>query len=269
MRQVSRPQLMVQFPPRFPVAVAALALATALLAASAAPAQTHMHDHGAAPASPHAGHSAPVTTADPTPSHEAYQDQVHRMPVHLAMAPDANARDIARIGHNQYKRTTAAYDIPDVTLIDKSGAPVNLRALLADRDSPVLLNFIFTSCTTVCPVMSATFGHVQPDVTRIRPDYRMVSISIDPEYDTPSRLRDYASLHDAAPNWQFLTGDLVDVMRVVEAFDAVFRSKNKMYHKPLTYMRAEGAQEWVRLEGLLSAEELSGEYASLIAGHAH
>lgn len=255
------------FSHRFPATLFALALSAAL--AAPAPAQTHMDDQGAAPQhADNGGHGAmPAQAGAPDQSVQGADHAApHRMPTHLAMAPDGNAAEIARIGKRQYKRATAAYDIPDVTLTDKDGHPVNLRALLADRDTPVLLNFIFTSCTTICPLMSATFGHVQPDIARIRPDYRMISISIDPEYDTPARLRDYAALHDAAPNWQFLTGDLDDVLQVVAAFDAVFRSKNKMYHKPLTYLRDEGAQEWVRLEGLLSAEELSGEYASLTAG---
>lgn len=92
---------------------------------------------------------------------------------------------------------------------------------------------------------------------------RMVSISIDPEYDTPARLADYARLHEARPEWIFLTGGFEDVFEVVRAFDAIYRANNKMYHVPLTFLRQAGGSAWTRLEGLLSAEELAAEYAVL------
>lgn len=187
----------------------------------------------------------------------------HRMPIHLAMAADGNASIIANAGKLGYKRSLQAYTVPDVTLRDQTGHAVNLADLVAGGEGPVLLNFIFTSCTTICPVMSATFDQVQADIGAINPGYRMISISIDPEYDTPGRLHDYAQMHDAQPNWVFLTGGFDDVMSAVKAFDAVSLSNNKMYHEPLTFLRARPTSDWVRIEGLLSAEELTEEYASL------
>ena len=64
----------------------------------------------------------------------------------------------------------------------------------------------------------------------------MVSISIDPEYDTPEALNAYARRFDAGPQWEFLTGSLDDSIAVQKAFDA--DRGDKMNHAPLTLFRA-------------------------------
>ncbi|MGD8843139.1 MAG: SCO family protein, partial [Gammaproteobacteria bacterium] len=85
------------------------------------------------------------------------------------------------------RRSRNHYSTPSVTLLDQNGQPVPLRELL-DGDRPVMLNFIFTSCTAICPTMSATFAGVQTRLGDDAEKVRMVSISIDPEYDTPAAL---------------------------------------------------------------------------------
>jgi cytochrome oxidase Cu insertion factor (SCO1/SenC/PrrC family) len=87
--------------------------------------------------------------------------------------------------------STAAYEVPDVTLLDESGREVPLRALLKGAE-PVALNFIFTTCTTICPVMTATFAQMRRELGADASRIRMVSISVDPEYDRPAVLKRYA-----------------------------------------------------------------------------
>jgi protein SCO1/2 len=160
----------------------------------------------------------------------------------------------------KFTRTSASYDVPDVTLTDMNGARVNLTSALA-YDGPVFLQFIFTTCPTICPVMSSTLSTAQeklgPDAARVR----MLSISIDPEQDTPERLREYARKFKAGPRWTFLTGDLEKIVAVQKSFDA-YRG-NKMRHEPLTFMRAAPGKPWLRLDGLLSAAQLIDEYKRL------
>jgi protein SCO1/2 len=153
--------------------------------------------------------------------------------------------------------------VPDVTLVGMDGSRVGLRQEL-DCGKPVMLNFIFTTCTTICPVMSATFAQVQEDLGGEQGSVRMVSISIDPEHDTPSRLRVYAAARNAGREWHFLTGEPATVEAVQKAFDA-FRG-SKFNHAALTFLRKPGEEEWVRLEGLRSAENLEAEYRRLMAG---
>jgi protein SCO1 len=159
------------------------------------------------------------------------------------------------------ERSQADYALPDVTLVDQTGRPVKLNELVGER-RPVALNFIFTTCTTICPVMTATFSQMRrelgPDAERVR----LVSISIDPEHDTSTVLARYAERFKARGDWSFLTGSREDVERVERAFDAYAGSK--VNHRPLTFLRRPGGREWVRLEGLGSGSALAEEVRSLL-----
>jgi protein SCO1/2 len=159
-------------------------------------------------------------------------------------------------------RTVKAYDLPDIPLVGMDRGKTSLRAEL-DSGQPVMLNFIFTSCTAICPVMSATFSQVQKALGTEREKLRLVSISIDPEYDTPERLKAYAAKFGAGPEWRFLTGTPADVVAIERAFDA-YRG-GKMNHMPLTLLRAAPGAPWVRLDGFASAEDLVREYRALAA----
>jgi protein SCO1/2 len=162
-----------------------------------------------------------------------------------------------------YQRTSASYDVPDVRLVDRDGAQIALRDGL-NGDGPVMLNFIFTSCTAICPVMSATFRQVQEQLGDERSKVRMVSISIDPENDTPARLREYAARFEAGPQWRMLTGSVEDSIAVQRAF-GTFRG-DKMNHAPATFLRAGGpGKPWVRLDGFASASDIIHEYRKLAA----
>jgi len=161
--------------------------------------------------------------------------------------------------HDSYVRTTASYAVPDVKLLDADGARVSLPTLLADK--PVILNFIFTSCGAVCPVMSMIFSQVQAALGPERDKVRMVSISIDPEQDTPAVLKAYADKYGAGPQWDMLTGSLSDSISVQRAFN-VYRS-DKMDHLPTTFLRARPGQPWVRLDGFASAADILHEYHQL------
>ncbi|HMA10450.1 MAG TPA: SCO family protein [Steroidobacteraceae bacterium] len=166
-------------------------------------------------------------------------------------------------GQDGYVRTLAAYAVPDVQLVDADGVGVSLRGELADPDRPVILNFIFTSCAAVCPVMSATFSQVQAALGPQRDAVRMVSISIDPEQDTPAALKAYAGKYGAGPQWQMLTGSRDDSIAVQRAFD-VYRG-DKMNHQPATFLRAAPGQPWVRLDGFAGAADILREVRRLTA----
>ena len=144
------------------------------------------------------------------------------------------------------------YQVPNVTLVDESGQRTNLRELFSE-DKPIALNFIFTTCTTICPVMTSTMLQLQKHLgdETVRPNF--VSISIDPDYDSVAVMKDYAERFGA--NWTFLTGSPDDVLTALRAFDA-YRG-NKVNHFALTLMHAPAAKDWTRVEGLTSAEELA------------
>jgi protein SCO1/2 len=149
-----------------------------------------------------------------------------------------------------------------VALIDMAGTKVSLASTLRS-DVPVFLNFIFTTCTSICPVMGATFAEVQKQLGADRDRVRMISISIDPEHDTPEKLRAFAHKYDAGPQWRFLTGTAADIVAVQKAFNS-YRG-NKMGHEPSTFLRASAADSWVRIDGLAGAAELVAEYRRVLS----
>src|SRR4030042_3465819 len=82
----------------------------------------------------------------------------------------------------KYKRTLENYVVPDVTLVDQNGKKVKLRSLLSSK-KVVMIDFIFTTCTTICPVLSAGFSNFQKKIGTDSENVHLVSISIDPEND--------------------------------------------------------------------------------------
>lgn len=171
-------------------------------------------------------------------------------------SPDEHAAHRAAMSAPHYAVTSGRYDVPDVVLLDQSAAQVSLRSLL-DSEEPIALNFIFTTCTTICPVMTATFAQMQRELGPEAAGIRLVSISIDPDYDRPGILDEYASKFGAGSNWLFLTGDGNDVTNVLRSFDAYAGSK--LNHRAVTLLRRPGSDAWVRIDGLTSGSSLAKE----------
>ena len=149
-------------------------------------------------------------------------------------------------------RRTVNYVAPDVMLVRSDGARVNFAHELDDDGHPVLLDFIYTTCTTICPVMSQTFAEVQKRLGADAAQVKMVSVSIDPEQDTPARLTEYARRYQAGAQWTFYTGTVEAGVRVQRAFD-VYRGE-KMNHAPVTLYRSAPGQPWVRLDGFATPD---------------
>lgn len=181
-----------------------------------------------------------------------------------AIAPDA-ALAAHRHGLSRTaRRGTAVYHVPAVTLRDLNDHPVALDRLMA-QGRPVVLEFFFTSCPTICGLQNSTLAAAQAKLAAISPDIRLISISIDPGFDTPARLRAYAKPFHPLPNWRLLTGRAADITRVMSAFHATYPGGNKYLHQPLIYVRAADTPVWRRIDGLLTASQLVAEYRDVIA----
>jgi protein SCO1 len=157
----------------------------------------------------------------------------------------------------RYVRTVEQYTIPDVVLINQDGEKIRFKKLL-ESEQPVVVDFIYGTCTTICPILSAGYANLQRRLGTDTARVRLVSITIDPENDTPLILKEYLANYQAKPGWDFLTGSRKDIDRVMTAFDAYFR--DKMDHKPLTFIRSPKDGSWIRLYGLLSGVDFINEY---------
>ena len=177
--------------------------------------------------------------------------------------PHAHCREAAKaMTMKRATRSTADYKLPAVSLVREDGATVTLPGEL-DDGRPVVLNFIFTTCTTICPVLSQTFTQLQEKLGSEVGKVHLVSISIDPEQDTPARLEEYARRFRAGPAWRFYTGTSEASVAVQRAFE-VFRG-DKMNHTPVTLLRAGTGRRWVRIDGFASSDELARELRDLVA----
>jgi len=162
----------------------------------------------------------------------------------------------AQAAEAKYQRSIETFSVPDVVLVNQDGQKVHLKSLL-ESDRPVVVDFIYGTCTTICPVLSAGYVNLQKKLGPDNQKVHLVSITIDPENDTPAILKEYLTRYRAKPGWDFLTGSRRDIDRVMKSFDAYFR--NKMDHKPLTFIRSPEDKHWVRLYGLLSSRDFMNE----------
>lgn len=106
----------------------------------------------------------------------------------------------------------------DTRLLDQDGREVRFYTD-ALRGKIVLISFIYTSCTDICPILMHNLTDVQASLgDRFGKDVFFVSISVDPEDDTPEELRKYAERYGAKPGWTFLTGPKKDVDAVIRRF---------------------------------------------------
>ena len=143
--------------------------------------------------------------------------------------------------------------IPDVSVYDQNGKRHNFYSDLI-KGKTVAINFIFTTCTTICPPLTATFRRVQQDLPTNAPEAKLISISVDPAIDTPERLRDFAAKFKAGPGWTFVTGDENEIASLLRALGAAVADKND--HTPVILIGNDVAGYWTRAYGLSSPSVL-------------
>jgi protein SCO1/2 len=114
-------------------------------------------------------------------------------------------------------------ELIDLVLLDQDGRKVRFKSdVIGDR--LVIIDTFYTTCDTICPILSALFVNLQHKLgSRLGRDVVLVSISVDPGTDIPARLRKYAKRHGARPGWIFLTGGKRSVDRVLRGIGAYVR----------------------------------------------
>ena len=145
-----------------------------------------------------------------------------------------------------------ALDVPDVPLIDQDGRPVRFYTDLV-KGKVVVVNFVFTTCTTICPPMGANFARLQKLLAG--KDVHLISVSIDPAADTPGRLKEWSRKFGAGPGWTLVTGDRGEVVRLLKALGVYTASVAE--HSPLVLVGNEPARRWTRAYGLAAPAKLA------------
>lgn len=161
----------------------------------------------------------------------------------------------------------ASVRFADVQLLDQNGMPVRLeKDLVSDR--LVVMGFIYTSCTTVCPVVSSIMAKVQKQLGgRVGEEVQLVSISVDPQRDDSKRLQDYAKAFQVGPGWSWLTGTPYAVNETLKGLGSF--SANISEHPPLILVGDGRSGKWTRFYGFTDPALLVTEIDRLSARRVH
>ena len=184
-----------------------------------------------------------LTHPRPKPSPEAADAGMNESD---SMNVNAGATANADTDHAAYG--SSKMSIPDVELLDQNGAKVHFYTDLV-KGKTVAINFIFTTCTTICPPLGATFARVQKDLgERAGRDVHLISISVDPATDTPERMKAWGAKFHAAEGWTLVTGAKPEVDKLLLALGAATASPAD--HSPSVLIGNDAAGQWTRTYGL-------------------
>lgn len=155
---------------------------------------------------------------------------------------------------------------PDFTLTSQDRKPVSLHDF---RGKAVAIAFIYTSCTDVCPMLTANMASVEEKLgSAFGPKIAFISITVDPERDTPEVLKEYADKFGADPKgWVFLTGEAEAVREVGLKYGVIARktADGDVDHNLLTSLVDAGGNLRVQYLGTsFDLEEFRGDLASLM-----
>lgn len=132
----------------------------------------------------------------------------------------------------------------DFSLIDSSGHSVTRRDL---EGKPWVLQLIYTECPAQCPMVTAKMTSLQKSVP---PGVGFISLSIDPQRDTPEKLRAYAARFGAAGQWLFLTGPAEQVRGILTSLGAPAEVSREAHSLRLYLLDRD-----LRIAGLFDSDE--------------
>lgn len=175
--------------------------------------------------------AGPAWSADP-PARPAGQDHSHH---HMHDAAPAAQPSGAKV------------KLQDTQLTDQDGRQLRLLSDVVG-DKVVLVSFVYTHCTTVCPVVSHVFSQVQAQLgDQLERQVRLVSLTVDPARDTPSRLKAYSAQYGTRTGWLWLTGAPPDVTAALKGFGTY--TANFENHPALVMVGDGRTGQWTRIYG--------------------
>jgi protein SCO1/2 len=160
------------------------------------------------------------------------------MMIFLALAVVSVEAGASRLepGAQRAQRRTVRVAIDDFSLTDQNGAHFESKKNLSGK--VVVIAFAYTTCPDVCPLITASLREVQSGLTKEeRNSVRLLTITTDPEIDSPKVLKAYAKRYNAElDNWSFLTGDAGTLQKIWQNFGVGVKRKARglIEHTPLT-----------------------------------
>lgn len=161
-------------------------------------------------------------------------------------------------------RNGAAIYLADLPLIDQNGKPVDLyKDYIAGRR--IVLHSFFARCEGSCPVMMTTLQALQKQLgPRLGKDVHIVSITVDPDHDTPQVMADYARRVQAKPGWHFLSGNSAQVTTALRRIGQYTDAPEN--HMNLIIVGNDTSGDWRKVHGLAGVKEVVTEIVEAVGG---
>jgi protein SCO1/2 len=168
-------------------------------------------------------------------------------------APPA-PHDHSHMSKTSEKSSPAEKYFTDVELINQDGKKVRFYSDVF-KGKTVVVNAFFTTCTSVCPPMNRNMEKIQEAFgDRVGRDVFLVSITVDPEVDTPARLKEYAQKFHAGSGWVFLTGKKENLDWALYKLGQYVENKDD--HKTIFIIGNEPSGLWKKAFGMANVAEL-------------
>lgn len=183
----------------------------------------------------------------------------------LSLAPVAGAQDDPHAAHRAAMQvpkgaSPTRVTLPGTALLMRDGKPVSLDAeTIGDR--VVVVNFVFTHCTTICPALTTIMASVQRALGPNDGDWLLVSVTVDPARDTPARLDAFARDVGATRDWWWLTGAAVEIDRTLRAFG--IEPGRPEDHPPMVLVGRPAQDRWLRWVGMPPPAQLVAAVESM------
>jgi len=156
--------------------------------------------------------------------------------------------------HEAKEPTVAQKYFSDVELVNQDGEKVRFYTDVL-KGKTVVVNAFFTTCTSVCPPMNRSMEKIQEALgERVGKDVFLVSLTVDPETDTPARLKEYAAKFHAGPGWTFLTGKKENLDWALYKLGQYVEDKTN--HKTVIIVGNESTGLWKKALGMAKVDEL-------------
>lgn len=161
------------------------------------------------------------------------------------------------------KMAMARIDLPDgLSMLNQYGNSVDLREDVIG-DKTVVIGFMYTSCTTICPVVSSVFSMVHERMhDQVGKGVELIMITVDPTRDTPHRLLAYSEKYKANMGWSWLTGDKKTVDKALSALGAY--TPNFEDHPAMLLIGNDNKAEWYRYFGFPSPQVIEEKINELL-----
>jgi len=162
------------------------------------------------------------------------------------------------------KANSLATHFPNVRLRTQSNETVRFYDDLV-KGKVVLINFMFTSCTTLCPRSTENLVKIQQALgEHAGRDVFMVSISVDPQTDTPAVLKEYAERFHTKPGWTFVTGKSADIDLLQRQLGVVDNDDGKAQHTGMLIYGSDVNGSWGATPIMLSASSVARTVLRLV-----